>query len=79
MLDIETNLPIKVSTDGDAGPYLLVPMEQLEEVREALERRQISFTLGEDAIELDGSPVIAIVDFGRDADPARIQEALDAV
>jgi hypothetical protein len=78
MLDIETNLPLKVSTDGDAGPYLLVPLEQLDDVREALGRRQISFTLGEDAIELDDSPVIAIIDFGWNADPARIQEALDA-
>lgn len=79
MLDIETKQPLRVSTDGDAGPYLMFPLDQLEAVRRVLDDRGIAYTVSEDAIQLDDSPAIVIVDFRRSAEVAEIQEALDAV
>jgi hypothetical protein len=29
MIDTETKTPLRISTDGDAGPYLMVPITQL--------------------------------------------------
>lgn len=78
MIDVETHKPVRVSTDGDAGPYLMVPLEQLADVRRALREHEIVHFVAEDAIELDGRPVIAIIDFARNADANLIQSALDA-
>jgi hypothetical protein len=78
MIDIETRQPVKVNTEGDAGPYLMVPLDQLNEVRLILQERGIAHIVAEDAIQLDGKPMIAIVDFGRRANAVDIQAALDA-
>ncbi len=78
MLDIETNQPLRVGEDGDTGPYLLLPLDQLEAVQRVLDERGFVYSVSEDAIQLDDSPFIAIVDFARDESAARIQEALDA-
>jgi len=78
MLDIETRERLQISTDGDAGPYLLVPLDQLPDVGRVLQQHHIAYAVVEDAIELDDRPVIAIIDFGRTADAARIQAAMDA-
>jgi hypothetical protein len=78
MIDIETQTPLKISTDGDAGPYLMVPLNQLHEVRRVLERNGIKHVIEDDAIQWDDKPVIAVIDFDYHADVAKIQEALDA-
>jgi hypothetical protein len=78
MIDIETQAPLKINTDGDAGPYLMVPLNQLPEVRRVLEHNGIKHVIEDDAIQWDDKPVIAIVDFDYRADVAKIQAALDA-
>jgi hypothetical protein len=78
MIDIETRTPLRVSTDGDAGPYLMLPLDQLPDVRRVLSENGIRYAVEEDAIQLDDKPFIAIIDFGIDADVARIQSVLDA-
>jgi DhnA family fructose-bisphosphate aldolase class Ia len=77
MIDRETLEQLAVSTDGDAGPYLMVPLEQLPEVRTLLQGHAIPHVVDEDAIQLDGKAVIAVINFGRAADPAQIQKLLD--
>ena len=78
MIDIETQKPISVHVEGDAGPYLMVPLPQLHDVQRVLEMHEIAFTVSRDAIQLDGKPFIAIIDFDRATDTARIQAVLDA-
>lgn len=78
MIDIETQARLKVSTDGDAGPYLMVPLGQLPEVTRVLSGNGIRFSVDDDAIELDGKAAIAVIDFGRSADVRMIQGLLDA-
>jgi hypothetical protein len=78
MQDVETKRPFRVSADGTAGPYLMVPLDQLDDVRLVLNNAGIAHAVSADAIQLDGRPVIAVIDFGRSADPVRIQQALDA-
>jgi hypothetical protein len=79
MIDVETHERLTISTDGDAGPYLMVPSEQLDDVTRVLNENQVPHSIDHDAIELDGRPVIAIVNFGRGADAATIQTLFDAV
>jgi len=78
MIDIETRQPLKIITEGEAGAYLMVPLDQLADVRRILEERGIAHVVAEDAIQLDDKPTIAIIEFGRGTSPAVIQAALDA-
>ncbi len=77
MIDVMTRRRLHVSTDGTAGPYIMVPVSQLVEVRRLLDSHQISYVVEEDAISLDGKPEVAVLDLGKDADVQRIQTILD--
>ena len=54
MIDAMTKKPLYVSTDGTAGPYIMVPVSQLAHLRELLEKYRIRYSVEEDAISLDG-------------------------
>jgi hypothetical protein len=77
MIDEMTRDQLRVSTDGVAGPYLMVPMAQLGRVRDLLDRHAVRYWVDADAISLDGKPAVAVVNFGRAGDPARIQALLN--
>jgi hypothetical protein len=79
MIDAMTRKPLHVSTDGTAGPYIMVPVSQLADLRELLDKHRIRYSVEEDAISLDGAPEIAVVDLGHGADVAAIQAVLDCV
>jgi hypothetical protein len=77
MIDEMTEDRLRVSTDGIAGPYLMVPMSQLVRVRELLDRHAVPYWVDSDAISLDRKPAIAVINFGRAGDANRIQTLLD--
>jgi hypothetical protein len=77
MIDEMTRDRFHVSTDRVAGPYLMVPLAQLDRVRDLLDRRAVRYWVDANAISLDGKPAVVVVNFGRAGDPARIQSLLD--
>jgi hypothetical protein len=77
MVDSQTRAPITVSTDGTAGPYVMVPLDQLDALTALLQRHQVSFWVDSDAISLNGMPEIAVINLGRGASVAHIQQLLD--
>jgi hypothetical protein len=77
MIDEMTKNSLRVSTDGIAGPYLMVPVTQLDAVLAALDRHKVRYWVDADAISLDNEPAITVVNFGRTGDAARIQTILD--
>lgn len=79
MIDTTTKRPLYVSTDGTAGPYLMVPVSQLTEVRQLLDAGGIRYQVEEDAISLNGAPEVAVIDFGHGADAEAIQAIIDGV
>ncbi|MEW4530543.1 hypothetical protein [Maioricimonas sp. JC845] len=79
MIDASTNQPLSVSVDGEAGPYVMVPVQQLDEVQAVLDRAKVRYWVDEDAISLDGEPAITVVNFGRDTDAESVQGILDSV
>ena len=62
MTDVTTKEPLRV-TDDVAGPYLLLPFEQLDDLQRLLDSRGVRYTVEEDIISWDGGPEIAAVDF----------------
>ena len=79
MTDAATKKTLRVSNDGTAGPYIMVPVIQLDEVRQLLDRRAVAYWIEENAISLNGAPEIAVINLGRDGDPAVVQALLDSV
>ena len=79
MTDISTNKPLLVSTDGSAGPYIMVPLDQLDEVRRALDTNNIRYWVDEAAISFNDRPFITTVNFGRAGNATTIQAILDNI
>ena len=78
MTDTTTRRPIRVSTDGTAGPYIMVPVELLEKVRKLLVENNIPHWVEHNAISVDGRPAVTVINLGQKADPSRVQDLLDA-
>jgi hypothetical protein len=79
MIDAQTRRAIRVSTDGDVGPYIMVPVSHLERLRKLLVDEGISHWVESGAVSLDDRPAIAIINLGLGADVERIQAILDQV
>ena len=76
MIDETTKDGLRVSTDGIAGPYLMVPVTQLDAVLAALNRHKVRYWVDADAISLDNEPAITVINFGRSGEAVRIQAAI---
>ncbi len=79
MIDTTTRQPLYVSTDGDAGPYIMVPVAQLEMVKAILDTHKIPYWVDEEAISLDGKPEVAVINLGKESNPATVQGILDRI
>lgn len=79
MTDAATKKRLCVSNDGTAGPYIMVPVIQLDDVRRLLDSRAVGYWVEENAISLDGAPEIAVVNLGRGGDAAAAQALLDSI
>jgi hypothetical protein len=79
MIDLMTSKPLYVSTDGTAGPYIMVPVSQLADLRDLLDKNRLRYSVEEDAISLNGAPESAVIDLGHGADVVAVQAILDSV
>lgn len=77
MIDQTTHKPFRVKSDEVAGPFLMLPLSELERVREVLDRHSIKYWVDSFAVAVDGRPPKTVINFGRTGDAARIQAALD--
>ncbi len=77
MIDAMTRELLRISTDGTAGPYIMIPVSQLADLGELLDAHGIPYSVEEDVISLDGAPEVAVVDLGRGADVRAVQAILD--
>jgi hypothetical protein len=78
MIDLTTQEPIIVHAEGTGGPYIMVPINQLEATETVLRNNGVSYWTDTDAISLDGKPAIVVINLGRGADAVRVQQILDA-
>src|SRR4051812_8319263 len=73
----ERNAPLQVSTDGTAGPYVIVTPEQLGLVVGAFHEEGIGFRVDEHAVLSGGAPALAVIDLDSGADVVQAQQVLD--
>ncbi len=79
MIDSMTRKRLHVSTDGGAGPYIMVPFAQLTDVCQILDHHGIRYAVEEDVISLDGAPEVAVIDLDHAVNAHAIQAILDTV
>ena len=79
MKDVATKQPLYVSTDGTAGPYIMVPYSQLDDLRRLLDQNRVRYSVDEDVISLNGEPEVALVNLGRGGDAKSVQKILDSI
>lgn len=79
MIDTTIGQPLSVSTDGGAGPYITVPVAQLEKVRALLEANKVPYWVDEEVISIDGKPEVAIINLEHESSPAVVQSFLDSI
>jgi hypothetical protein len=77
MTDKYTGRRLVVSKDGRSGPYLTVPVTQIDAVRHVLDQSGVRYWIDETAISVDGKPAMSVVNFGKLASPETIQATLD--
>jgi hypothetical protein len=79
MKDAATKNPLRVSTDGTAGPYIMVPVSKLEDVRRLLDQHRVRYAVDEYAVSINGAPEVTLVNLGRGGDAREVQRLLDSV
>lgn len=79
MTDVTTKQPLRVSTEGTAGPYISLPYSQLDEVRRLLDDRGIYYWVRDNVISFDGGPEMAEINLGRAGNAVAVQAILDSV
>lgn len=77
MTDATTHQRLRISTDGTAGPYIMVPVSQIDDVKRLLDDHQIRYWVEENAISVDGGPYISVVNLGREGNATAVQAILD--
>ena len=77
MANTTTPPRLRVATEGTAGPYIRVPLDQLDEVKRILDDHHVFHWVEENAISLDGGPYNTVINLGRDGDAAAVQAILD--
>jgi hypothetical protein len=77
MIDTSTGDRLIVSTEGDGGPFIELPLSQVDEVRKRLDQAGIPYWVDSMAISINGEPPMAVIEFSRYVDAGRIQSALD--
>lgn len=78
MIDSETQDRIVIHAEGRGGPYVMLPLDQLDAVETILRDNAVSYWVDADAIAVDGKPAVIVINLGRGANRASIQRLLDA-
>jgi hypothetical protein len=78
MIDATTDRRLTVSSGGKAGPYIMLPLSQLDTVTRLLDAHKVRYWVDEEALSIDGGPEIIVINLARHTDPAAIQQLLDS-
>ena len=78
MTDSTTKAPLRV-LNSTAGPYIILPFSQPDEVRAILDRGHIHYWVLENVISFNGGPEEATMYLGHEGDAAAVQAILDSV
>jgi hypothetical protein len=76
--DTSTHKPIQVSSDAATGPYIMLPLSQVEQVHKVLEENDIPHWVDHHAVSVNGQPAVTMIYIRKGIDPHHAQALLDA-
>lgn len=80
MIDSASKKWLRVLTDAPrSGPYIMLPVDQLEAVRRLFDANQVHYSVSELSVSLDGKPAVTTITLGRGANAKSIQSMLDSL
>jgi hypothetical protein len=79
MVNKTTGNPISVSSFGDAGACIIVPIASLDQVQALFDANQIRYWVEEEVYFLDGKPGVVFVNIEPETNPVMVQRLLDSV
>jgi hypothetical protein len=77
MIDSLTKRPIQVYDDGDGAPYIVVQLDQLDQLKKLLDGAGIPYRVEDEAFSFNDQPFTAVVNVGRGVDVPAVQNLLD--
>ena len=77
MIDAITQERIVIYNEAINSPYIMVAHAQLDQVTDILKAHAVPHWVNEDVISLDGEPAVAVINLGRLANVAEVQNLLD--
>ena len=78
MIDAVMRKPLTVRTHGTAGPFIGLPVSQMDDVRRLLDGHGIGYTVDEFVISFEGAPEVGTIDLGRGANADAVRSILDS-
>ncbi|MBM79908.1 MAG: hypothetical protein CMJ78_04860 [Planctomycetaceae bacterium] len=69
---------LSVSRDGTAGPYIIVPVDQLEDLVSLLDQNSVNYWVDEVAVSYDGKPYTSVINLDHDTDCEKVRKILDS-
>ena len=77
MIDTSKERRLIVSDDGVGGPYIMLPVDELDEVRKRLDRNEINYWVDSMSIRIGNRPYMTVINLGLTGDAARVPAILD--
>lgn len=77
MTDAVSKRPVEVRSHDPNWPYILIPYEQLPEVRQLLDRHSIRYEVDEETISINDGPEEIYIDLAHGTDARFVQSLLD--
>jgi len=71
--------PLRVSTEGGAGPFIRLPASRVEEIQRILKIHGVRHWVKENYISLNGGPFAAVIELGYGGNASAVQAILDRV
>lgn len=79
MIDAETKKLLRVWGEESEWPWTVLPVSQLDEVRQLLDKHGIQYTVAEHYLSVNEGPFVAFIRLKRGTDGKAVQAILDSV
>ena len=79
MTDMVTKKPIEVDVSDGGYAGLLLPYEQLDQLRALFDANKIEYWVEDEVLSVNDGPETAFVELSRRSDPQVVQRLLDSV
>lgn len=77
MIDISTKKPLRVLTNSDTGPYIMVSVKQVDDVRALFDAEKIPYWVDEYAISINNGPEMTVINLKYGTDVSVVRNILE--